>query len=434
MAEIKYQIFISSTYKDLVEERDGIIKAVLELYHIPIGMEMFSAEDEDQWEVIRRTIEVSDYYVLILGLRYGSKTTDGISFTQKEYEYAIERGIPVLAFIMNDGISLSKDKRDDDLTDINAFRNTVLENSKMAQFWATKDELLKNVSISLMKQIMQKPGIGWVRGDKVISADAMSQELTNLSSENRELRATVEEFKSKLTFKQPKIELSIGNLIVGDSFNAHMPISMPEKINFNDIPDYLKTYLTEDEINNYNQKIPSQAIIDKFNRDDEQNYKINNYSSPLVIKISNTGTIKANNIYISITFPNDIFIIGNDTELTAPKNPIPFNPLVSAQNKYKKSLSASRINSPLLNNFIIPVTHTKLKTPRLRSLNQHWWTKIDGRQLTVKINDLLHTRCNTFDQEYMITPLRKGKHTISYSVICEEFEAEDNQIFVIDVQ
>ena len=129
MDSTKYQVFISSTYKDLEEERESIIKAVLEMYHIPIGMEMFSAEDEEQWEIIRRTIEVSDYYVLILGLRYGSKTSDGISFTQKEYEYALEKKIPVLAFIMSDDVSLPKSRRDDDLSDINAFRSTVLDNS-----------------------------------------------------------------------------------------------------------------------------------------------------------------------------------------------------------------------------------------------------------------------------------------------------------------
>ena len=134
MNETKYQVFISSTHSDLTEERESIIKAILEMYHIPIGMEMFSAEDEDQWEIIRRTIEVSDYYILVLGLRYGSKTSDGISFTQKEYEYALQMKIPVLAFVMNDNVSLPKDKRDDDLSEVNKFRKEVLKNSKMAQF------------------------------------------------------------------------------------------------------------------------------------------------------------------------------------------------------------------------------------------------------------------------------------------------------------
>jgi hypothetical protein len=58
--EKKYQIFISSTYTDLVDERDMVTKAILEMSHIPVGMEMFSAGDEQQWQIIQRQIDVSD--------------------------------------------------------------------------------------------------------------------------------------------------------------------------------------------------------------------------------------------------------------------------------------------------------------------------------------------------------------------------------------
>jgi hypothetical protein len=44
--KIKYQIFISSTFEDLKQERDIAIKAILEMGHIPVGMEIFSAGDE----------------------------------------------------------------------------------------------------------------------------------------------------------------------------------------------------------------------------------------------------------------------------------------------------------------------------------------------------------------------------------------------------
>jgi Domain of unknown function (DUF4062) len=56
----KYQVFISSTYEDLKEERDRVIKAILEMSHIPVGMEMFNAADESQWNIIKRRIEESD--------------------------------------------------------------------------------------------------------------------------------------------------------------------------------------------------------------------------------------------------------------------------------------------------------------------------------------------------------------------------------------
>ena len=97
--EKKYQVFVSSTYVDLTEERKEVIQALLELDCIPVGMEMFPAADEDQWSLIKRLIDDCDYYVLILGGRYGSLNEDGISYTQMEYEYAKSQNIPTISFL-----------------------------------------------------------------------------------------------------------------------------------------------------------------------------------------------------------------------------------------------------------------------------------------------------------------------------------------------
>jgi len=110
---IKYQAFVSSTYNDLREEREQVVKAVLEMGHIPVGMEMFSAADEQQWQIIRRHIESSDYYVVIVAHRYGSLEGDR-SYTEKEYDYAVECGIPVLGFIIDESVSWQPAKIEDD--------------------------------------------------------------------------------------------------------------------------------------------------------------------------------------------------------------------------------------------------------------------------------------------------------------------------------
>ena len=59
--EKRYQVFVSSTYDDLREERAEVIQALLELDCIPAGMELFPAGDDEQWKVIRRVIDESDY-------------------------------------------------------------------------------------------------------------------------------------------------------------------------------------------------------------------------------------------------------------------------------------------------------------------------------------------------------------------------------------
>jgi hypothetical protein len=73
----KYQIFVSSTYVDPIEERQQVMRTILEMGHIPVGMEQFSAADKEQWKIIQRQIDQSDYYVVLIAHRYGS-TTPGI--------------------------------------------------------------------------------------------------------------------------------------------------------------------------------------------------------------------------------------------------------------------------------------------------------------------------------------------------------------------
>ncbi|WP_217516171.1 DUF4062 domain-containing protein [Vibrio metschnikovii] len=445
MNSTKYQVFISSTYTDLAQERESIIKAILEMYHIPIGMEMFSAEDEEQWEIIRRTIEVSDYYILILGLRYGSKTSDGISFTQKEYEYALENKIPILAFVMDEQTLLPRDKRDDDLTEINKFREIVLRNSKMAQFWETKDQLIKNVSISLMKQIMQKPGIGWVRGDIVGSEEALLKELTNLSKENRTLREKVLELESKVSIKIPKIKVNIAFPSIGDSYHSFEKLLLPEKISVDDVQEYLKAYVSEEAVDNYNSCIPTQADLDKYNVEKDKIYKVKNFSVPLDIDIANGGTCKANNLYIDIRFPDDLIVYEEGKQFKEPNNPIPFNPIVKAKREYEEEMKKNEKNHSLLPPYHDPfafrnqlsqleaIARPMLDMPKIRSVNQNWWTNLDGNKLTIKINNLLHTRRMKFNDEYMIAPLKSGIHEIEVRVICEEYDKVETHTIEVQV-
>lgn len=50
----KLQVFISSTYKDLQDERQSAVEAVLSTNNIPAGMELFKAGNNSQWETIKR--------------------------------------------------------------------------------------------------------------------------------------------------------------------------------------------------------------------------------------------------------------------------------------------------------------------------------------------------------------------------------------------
>ena len=163
----KYQIFISSTYTDLIEERKYVQDVITKMEHFPVGMEIFSASSTKQWDIIKRTIDLSDYYILIIGYRYGSEMEDGISYTEREFLYAKEQGVPIIAFIKEEGLSVKE--KDIELLPkgkkLQCFIEKVKEDREI-EWWKTKEELGNKVLLSLHKEFIQNERYGWIRNDK----------------------------------------------------------------------------------------------------------------------------------------------------------------------------------------------------------------------------------------------------------------------------
>ncbi len=185
----RYQVFISSTYSDLKEERGKVMQTVMSLDCIPAGMEFFTAIDSEQLEFIKRIIDDCDYYILIIGGKYGSMTEDGISYTEQEYNYAVSKGIRVLAFLHENINQLTTDKIELDQNrreKLEAFRDKV-KTGRLVQFWSNADDLNGKVAVSLTKTIKTYPAIGWVRGDTPTNEETL-QEINELRKELDELR------------------------------------------------------------------------------------------------------------------------------------------------------------------------------------------------------------------------------------------------------
>lgn len=163
----RYEVFISSTFIDLKEERVEIIEALINLKQIPVGMELFNASDDTQWGVIKRRIDQSDYYVLIISDRYGSVDEKNISYTEKEFNYACEVGKPILAFVRDDAsIAKLPDKyrETDNPKKLRDFRNRLM-NNKHVKFWSDKHDLSKKFFLSFNEIIQESPQTGWIKAD-----------------------------------------------------------------------------------------------------------------------------------------------------------------------------------------------------------------------------------------------------------------------------
>lgn len=212
----KYQVFVSSTYQDLKEERKEVIQALLELDCIPVGMELFPATDDDQWTLIKELIDESDYYILIIGGRYGSLNNNGISYTQMEYEYANKISIPTISFLHKNPGNITVSKTDKDTNKQNLleeFRS--LAGKKLVKFWESPEELGSVVSRSLVKLIKTKPRTGWVKADK-ISSDEANLEILRLKEHIQHLE---EEIKSSTEFDTSTLSQGDDKLKIGYSYN-----------------------------------------------------------------------------------------------------------------------------------------------------------------------------------------------------------------------
>jgi hypothetical protein len=97
-----FQVFVSSTFDDLKDEGSQVSNALAKAGYVAAGMELFPATDQKQLEYIKRIIDRSDYYVIIVGARYGSPAENGLSYTENEFDYARSKNIPVLAFLPAD--------------------------------------------------------------------------------------------------------------------------------------------------------------------------------------------------------------------------------------------------------------------------------------------------------------------------------------------
>jgi hypothetical protein len=166
--EKRYQVFISSTYEDLKEERNEVVQALLELDCIPCGMEYFPASNETQWDFIKRLIDDCDYYILIVAGRYGSLDNDGFSYTQKEYNYAISKNIPVIAFLHQnpDSLTVAKTDKEQKLKKkLDEFKKEV--QSRLCKYWSTPKELGGVVSRSMVQEIKRNPRVGWIKANSI---------------------------------------------------------------------------------------------------------------------------------------------------------------------------------------------------------------------------------------------------------------------------
>lgn len=187
--EKRYQVFISSTYADLKDERRTVIQMVIQLDCIPAGMELFPASDDEQLAFIKRVIDDCDYYLLIIGGRYGSVDSSGLSYTEQEYDYAVSRGLKIIALIHDNpnDIPFGKSEKDPALrVRLQQFKAKV-SSGRLVKFWNSAADIPGLVAVSLTHVMKAYPATGWIRANTAASVEVLT-EINELRKQNARLR------------------------------------------------------------------------------------------------------------------------------------------------------------------------------------------------------------------------------------------------------
>lgn len=441
MNDKRFQVFVSSTYTDLIEARREIINLVMESYNFPVGMEMFGADDSDQWTFIQRAIDITDIYILILGHRYGSLAPDGVSYTEKEFDYAVSKGIPVLSFIRHEDVSTKSSEREIDpekIAKMSEFRRKASAN-KLCAFWTEISDLKASFATSFYKNIAKCQGVGWVRGDQAVSPEVANQ-LVILVDENRQLRDENTKLKEISSRRLPKLVLggalseevklvfSLKNLVPMSKADAIDISRLGELLHFLDIEDVIK----------YNESIPSDQEVYQNNLVAKSVYLMEEYKKPLDFFVENIGGLKATSVSLIVRFPKFLLVSNKRSlekkvrdmrdELIVPME----NPLIEAEEKFRISKSEELVRLNMMRNFIANnnsqyrsagsnIMRSQLMSVQPVSEQRIYSMDSANNEFSVSLDELIHKRKFSVADQFFLVPLEEGEGMIEISIMCAEY-------------
>lgn len=193
----KFQIFVSSTYTDLIEERQAAVSAILTAGHIPAGMELFKPGDQAQLDIIKRWIDESDIYLLILGGRYGTIAPgNDYAYTELEYDYALQTNKPLFSVVIDDGFLDEK---------VKSVGRSIIELENPEKYRGFRSKVvgypveffrdIKDIQIAIYKTlptlISERNLKGWVSGREIPDSTFLIEQVSRLTKENEDLRSQV---------------------------------------------------------------------------------------------------------------------------------------------------------------------------------------------------------------------------------------------------
>lgn len=165
-----YSAFISSNFEKLRVERNTVIDILLDFRILPIGMEHFTVTTNSDFSEIEELIDDSDFFIMLLGSTYGSCDENGVSWTEREYRYALKKNKPMLVIICQE-LAANMKKPAEELT--KAELNQI-ELCKEIQFTRTVTEefTIKTIIVQFFNTFNFSKCTGWTRIEDISKNEA----------------------------------------------------------------------------------------------------------------------------------------------------------------------------------------------------------------------------------------------------------------------
>jgi len=161
------KIYISPTYRDLVEHRAAVDRTLRRMGHDVIGMEQYIAESAKPLERCKQDVATADLYVVIVGWSYGSAPVglsdpaDKRSFVEFELDEAERLNKTVLAFLLDPEAPWSLNRVDAMGIEPTAGQKVVALRSKLGAnylsgIFRTPDDLASQVAAAVSVQSLNR--------------------------------------------------------------------------------------------------------------------------------------------------------------------------------------------------------------------------------------------------------------------------------------
>ncbi|MFZ3590533.1 hypothetical protein ACOI1C_15095 [Bacillus sp. DJP31] len=105
--------------------------------------------------------------------------------------------------------------------------------------------------------------------------------------------------------------------------STNKSLNLPIEIDKTLVPDYLREHIDQKELNEYNSNLIDEIEkVKNYNQEIKIYIRVTEMGVPFKIELSNTGKAIANNVYVEVTFPNEIEVIEAKIEdFTKPRVP-----------------------------------------------------------------------------------------------------------------